>query len=102
MVTSDCARGIQFNTNCTFRDFGKQVIEQFKSSSRYVGSSSSLERIGVSCFEESGAEEVSIPDGVREFIASEGARDFVTHHRLLRRTDLRVLSARRLALGNKK
>ena len=30
------------------------------------GSSSSLERIGVSCFEGSGVEEVSIPDGVRE------------------------------------
>ena len=28
--------------------------------------SSSLERIGVSCFEGSGVEEVSIPDGVRE------------------------------------
>ena len=30
------------------------------------GSSSSLERIGVSCFEDSGVEEVSIPDSVRE------------------------------------
>ena len=30
------------------------------------GPSSSLERIGVSCFEDSGVEEVSIPDGVRE------------------------------------
>ena len=30
------------------------------------GSSSSLERIGVLCFERSGVEEVSIPDGVRE------------------------------------
>ena len=30
------------------------------------GPSSSLERIGVSCFEESGVEEVSIPDSVRE------------------------------------
>ena len=30
------------------------------------GPSSSLERIGVSCFEESGVEEVSVPDGVRE------------------------------------
>ena len=30
------------------------------------GSSLSLERIGDSCFEESGVEEVSIPDGVRE------------------------------------
>ena len=30
------------------------------------GSSSSLERIGVSCFVGSGVEEVSIPDGVRE------------------------------------
>ena len=30
------------------------------------GSSSSLELIGVSCFESSGVEEVSIPDSVRE------------------------------------
>ena len=30
------------------------------------GSFSSLERIGYSCFEESGVEEVSIPDSVRE------------------------------------
>ena len=30
------------------------------------GSGSSLARIGVSCFEVSGVEEVSIPDGVRE------------------------------------
>ena len=30
------------------------------------GSSSSLERIGTSCFEESGVEEVSIPDSVRQ------------------------------------
>ena len=30
------------------------------------GSSSSLERIGVECFQESGVEDVSIPDGVRE------------------------------------
>ena len=30
------------------------------------GPSSSLERIGVSCFEESGVEEVSVPDSVRE------------------------------------
>ena len=30
------------------------------------GSSSSLERIGVSCFAFSGVDEVSIPDGVRE------------------------------------
>ena len=30
------------------------------------GSSSSLERIGVSCFKHSGVEEVSIPDSVRE------------------------------------
>ena len=30
------------------------------------GSSSSLERIGVSCFEDSGVEKVSLPDGVRE------------------------------------
>ena len=30
------------------------------------GSSSSLERIGVSCFVYSGVEGVSIPDGVRE------------------------------------
>ena len=31
-----------------------------------LGSSSSLERIGVECFAYSGVEEVSIPDGVRE------------------------------------
>ena len=30
------------------------------------GPSSSLERIGVSCFEGSGVEDVSVPDGVRE------------------------------------
>ena len=30
------------------------------------GPSSSLERIGVSCFESSGVEEVSVPDSVRE------------------------------------
>ena len=30
------------------------------------GASSSLERIGVECFQETGVEEVSIPDGVRE------------------------------------
>ena len=30
------------------------------------GSSSALEWIGVSCFDGSGIEEVSIPDGVRE------------------------------------
>ena len=30
------------------------------------GSSSSLERIGASCFQSSGVEEVSIPDSVRE------------------------------------
>ena len=30
------------------------------------GSCSSLERIGVECFQGSGVEEVSIPDGVRE------------------------------------
>ena len=31
---------------------------------------SSLERIGVSCFEESGVEEVAVPDGVRELYDS--------------------------------
>ena len=30
------------------------------------GPSSSLERIGVSCFEGAGVEDVSVPDGVRE------------------------------------
>ena len=43
------------------------------------GSSPSLERIGVSCFEYSGLEEVNIPDGVRElcdqcFLGCEGLR----------------------------
>ena len=41
------------------------------------GSSSSLERIGVSCFEGSGVEEVSIPDSVRELCDNcfRGCRD---------------------------
>ena len=38
------------------------------------GPSSSLERIGVSCFEESGVEEVSVSDSVRELL--HGVQEF--------------------------
>ena len=49
------------------REFCDRCFNECKSLRRVTfGSSSSLERIGDSCFDFSGVEEVSIPDGVRE------------------------------------
>ena len=51
----------------TVRELGNYCFKGCKSLRRVTfGSSSSLERIGVSCFEESALETVSIPDGVLE------------------------------------
>ena len=53
------------------RELCDSCFESCKSLRRVnFGSSSSLERIGVSCFQWSGVEEVSIPDSVRELCDS--------------------------------